>query len=169
MAKRRAALLNLFVIFSLAIASRDTCAVPAEPSSGTVPFIFDDNRMFAKIAFVRPDGSLRPALAFVDLGTPSLVIAAGLSRELQAERGGQLAVRIGALEIRTEASAATVTPHSSMTGPDGRATIPVEAVLPGSLLENYQVVFDYAARQLTLARPSALAPRGIAVPIRVNE
>ena len=36
--------------------------------SGTVPFIFDDNRVFAELTFVRPDGTLRNAVAFVDLG-----------------------------------------------------------------------------------------------------
>jgi hypothetical protein len=43
--------------------------VSEAPSSGTVPFILGDNRMFAELVFVRPDCTLRKALAFVDLGT----------------------------------------------------------------------------------------------------
>ena len=53
-----------------------------EQQSGTVPFIFDDNRIFAEIAFVRPDGRPRKAVAFVDIGTPQLVIEQDLGKEL---------------------------------------------------------------------------------------
>jgi hypothetical protein len=45
----------------------------------------------------------------------------------------------------------------------------VEAVLPGSALTGYQVVFDYGRRRLTIARPDTLRPEGDAVPCRVNE
>ena len=51
--------------------------------SGTVPFIFDDDRVFAELNFVRPNGTLRKALAFVDLGTPTLVLDKNLHEELQ--------------------------------------------------------------------------------------
>jgi hypothetical protein len=36
-------------------------------------------------------------------------------------------------------------------------------------MKNYQVVFDYARRTLTLARPGTLVPEGVAVSRRVNE
>jgi hypothetical protein len=60
----------LLILVFLARASR---ALDSE-RSGTVPFIFDDNRVFSQLDFVRPDGTLRKALAFVDLGTPALVL-----------------------------------------------------------------------------------------------
>jgi hypothetical protein len=42
-------------------------ASAAEATSvGTVPFIFDDNRIFAELQFVRPDGALRKTFAFVE-------------------------------------------------------------------------------------------------------
>ncbi len=45
----------------------------------------------------------------------------------------------------------------------------VEAVIPPGLLQHFQVVvFDYAARTMTLAQPGTLKPDGVAVPIRVN-
>jgi len=47
-----------------------TLALLGAESNGTVPFIFDDNRVFAQLEFVRPDGIARKAYAFVDLGTP---------------------------------------------------------------------------------------------------
>jgi hypothetical protein len=56
-----------------------------------------------------------------------------------------------------------------MTGPNGKRTVPVEAVLSGKLLKDYQVVFDYGQRTLSIARPGTLKPTGLAVPCRVNE
>jgi hypothetical protein len=55
------------------------------------------------------------------------------------------------------------------TGRDGKRTIPVEAVLAGGVLKSYQVVFDYAKRTLTIARPDTLKNSGDAVPCRVNQ
>jgi hypothetical protein len=46
--------------------------------------------------------------------------------------------------------------------------VPVEAVLSGSVLKNYQVVFDYGKRTLTIAMPNSLKGNGAAVPCRVN-
>jgi len=138
-------------------------------SAGTVPFIFDDNRIFAEVAFVRPDGTLRKALAFVDLGTPVLMIGARLRQELGVDRNEPLLLRIGRLDIPLDSSAVATDTGSSFTGPNGKATVPVEAILSGSVMRNYQVVFDYAKRTLTLARPGTLVPQGAAVPCRVNQ
>src|SRR5262252_4628469 len=60
-----------------------------------VPFIFDDNRVFAELDFVRPDGTLRKAFAFVDLGTPAMVLDSKLHKELQIDRGKPLLLRVG--------------------------------------------------------------------------
>jgi hypothetical protein len=74
--------------------------VAAEPySSGTIPFIFDDNRIFAELEFVRPDGTPRKAVAFVDIGTPQLVLEQDLGSELGIEKAKQAVLRIGDLEI----------------------------------------------------------------------
>jgi len=45
----------------------------------------------------------------------------------------------------------------------------VEAVLAAGVLRNFEVVIDYRRRTLTLAHPGTVAPRGIAVPFRLNE
>ncbi|HXI31303.1 MAG TPA: hypothetical protein VNG89_22860, partial [Vicinamibacterales bacterium] len=145
-------------------------ALGAEPASaGTVPFIFDDNRIFAEVVFVRPDGTLRKALAFVDLGTPVPVISERLRQELGVDRNEPLLLRIGRLDIPLDASTVATDSGSSLTGRHGKATAPVEAILPGSVMKNYQVIFDYAKRTLTLARPDTLVPEGAAVPCRVNQ
>ncbi len=139
------------------------------PATGTVPFILDDNRMFAELAFVRPDGTLRKALAFVDLGTPVPVVKEKLFKELQLDQNKQLVLRIGEIEIRVKSSAVQTSTGTFLTGPNGKATVPVEAVLPGSVMKNYQLIFDYARHSLTLARPNTLKAKGIAVLCRVND
>lgn len=141
----------------------------AASSSGTVPFIFDDNRIFAELAFVRPDGKLRTAYAFVDLGTPQLEISGKLRQELQLDRNKRVVLRVGELNISVDASAIRTSSGAFFSGAHGKATVHVEAVLPGSVMKNYQVVFDYAKHSLTLAQPGALQPKGSAVPCRVNE
>lgn len=138
-------------------------------SSGTVPFILDDNRIFAQLEFVRPDGTLRKAFAFVDLGTPVMVLDEKLHQELQVEQKSPLRFRVGELEINVEASNAETDTGLGMTGVDGKRTVPVEAVLSASVLTNYQVVFDYAKRTLTIAKPNTLEGKGAAIPCRVNE
>ena len=138
-------------------------------STGTVPFIFDDNRVFAELAFVRPDGTLRKALAFVDLGTPVMVLDQKLREELEIDKKKFLSFRAGDLEVRVDSSAVESDSGLGATGPDDKRTMPVEAVLSASVLKNYQVVFDYGKRTLTIATPNTLKGNGAAVPCRVNE
>jgi hypothetical protein len=125
--------------------------------------------MFAELEFVRPDGTLRKAFAFVDLGTPVPVLDEKLFKELQLDQNKPLVFRVGEIEVQVESRTVQTDSGSFRTGPNGKATIPVEAVLPGSVLKNYQVVFDYARRSFTIARPNTLKAKGIAVPCRVND
>jgi hypothetical protein len=157
-------------VLILLFVGRDSLALGSEPAStGTVPFIFDDNRVFAELAFVRPDGTLRKAVAFVDLGTPVMVLDQKLREELQVDKKKLLSFRVGDLEVRVDSFAVETDTGLGTTGPDGKRTVPVEAVLPGSVLRNYQVIFDYAKRTLTIARPDTVKPQGSAVPCRLNE
>ena len=107
--------------------------------SGTVPFIFDDNRVFAELNFVQLNGMLRKALAFVDLGTPALVLDKKLDEELQAGQGKPVILRVGDLEIKVDSSAVETDTGLGLTGRDGKRTLPVEAILSGSVLTHYQV------------------------------
>ena len=87
-------------------------------STGTAPFIFDDNRIFVELRFTRPDGTERKALAFVDLGTPQLVISENLRRELQVEQTKPVVFRVGGVEVKVDASTITTDSGFGMTGPD---------------------------------------------------
>jgi hypothetical protein len=135
--------------------------------SGTVPFVFDDNRVFAELQFVRPDGTLRKAVAYVDLGTPKMAIDQKLLQELQPDQKKPLSLRFGNLE--TQIREFETDTDLGFTGRDGKRNIPVEAVLAGSVLKDYQVVFDYANRTQTIAQPGTLGGKGEVVPCRVNE
>jgi hypothetical protein len=142
------------------------------PTSGgaSLPFIFDDNRIYATLEFVKPDGSVRRALAYVDVGTPRPVVTAGLASELELRNGHPLVARIDGLRVVADARAVTIVPDGDIgrTGPDGRATLPVEAVLSGSVMKDYVVTIDYGARSLTLAQTIAREPQGIPVSFDVN-
>jgi hypothetical protein len=156
---RRSIFLVIFVFLA-----RATEAFGTAPS-GTVPFIFDDNRIFAELEFARPDGTLRKAIAFVDIGTPQLVIEESLGKELTSRRGDLARQRFrnrrAGISVQTDTGL-------GMTGPDGKRTLKVEAVLPGSVMKNYQVVLDYAKRRLTIAKADAIKPASDGVPCRMN-
>jgi hypothetical protein len=133
------------------------------------PFVFDDNRVFAQLDFVRPNGTVRKAFAFVDLGTPAMVLDSKLRDELQVSQSSPLLFRVGDFEINVDPSAIDTDTGLGFTGRDGKRNLPVEAVLSGSVLKNFQVVFDYEKRTLTVARPNTLHNNGVAVPCRVND
>jgi hypothetical protein len=157
----------------------------------TVPFTFDDNRVFVEVAFSAPDGSTRKTLAFVNMGAGSFVLTNKLYRELGVGDGHPLAMAIGgmtvgidpravqpedfaeAFTIKINPFAKTQTAADAAKGPGGTmeqfaAPMKVEASIPPGLLQNFQAVFDYGARTITLAAPGSLKPDGVAVPIRVN-
>jgi hypothetical protein len=136
------------------------------PSSGTTSFVFGGNRVYAELAFVRPDGSVHRILAFVDLGSPSMMVTQSLFKELQLDRKPPLEFRVGDLTVRMDASAVTGDPDEPYSvGSD----LKVEGLLPAGVLKNYEVVIDYQRRTLTLVQPGARKPAGVPVPARVND
>jgi hypothetical protein len=160
-----------------------------EPRSATLPFLFDDNRMFVELEFIRPDGSTRKALAYVNMGQAAPILTDDLFRELQIDKGKPLDFRFGAMALSVNA-AATLTQADAMSftidlsgsaKPDKPhfggnefakhffAPLPVEAVLPAGVLQNFQVVMDYDAKTLTLAAPGTIKPEGVTVPVRLND
>jgi hypothetical protein len=163
-------------------------------ASATVPVLFDDNRMFVDLAFVRPDGSVRKARAFVNMGAIGLVLDYPLYRELGADKDNTVTMRLGDMPVRIDARAIqTVQQSSNFTiqlnpfhrraehapappPPPGEedpmaalsGPLHVEAELPSGVLQTFVVVADYGARTLTFATPGTIAPQGIAVPFRLN-
>jgi len=153
---------SLLALFALCL----PCVGSQTPLSGTAPFISDGNRVYAELAFVRPDGTLHKVLAFVDLGSPSTILSEALFKELQLDQHRPLTFKIGDMPVREESN--TVTSDTWLPYSIGNNRI-VEALLPAGVLQKYQVVIDYAQRKLTLAQPGTLKPRGVPVPFRINE
>jgi hypothetical protein len=143
------------------------------PQSVTVPFVMDHNRMFVDVEFLRPDGTVRKARAWMDTGNEALVLQEPLARELgfDVPAGKEEWVplpkapgmRLGGMPLDTSDVPAGVLP-----GPGLRPGLLVEAQLPASLFRRYHVVLDYPAKRLTVAKPGVLKPRGTPIPCRVN-
>jgi hypothetical protein len=138
----------------------------ASPSTGTTPLLFDANRIYAQVTFIRPDGSSRLALAYVDLGSPSMLVSETLYRELQLDQKKPLTFKVGDKSSQVEASAVTRDNWLPFTVGNNRK---VEALLPAGVLQRYVVVIDYARHELTLADSGALKPEGEPVACRVDE
>jgi len=144
----------------------------------TVPFTLDHNRMIVDVEFVRPDGSMRPARAWVDTGNQFLMLGERLARELGVGipaaklEGTQYdivrvpstpALRLAGVPLRVEGVAAEV-----VVGAATMPGVPAEANLPASVLRRGRVVFDYPRRRMTFGPAGSVAPRGVPIPCRVN-
>ncbi|HEX5181728.1 MAG TPA: PDZ domain-containing protein [Allosphingosinicella sp.] len=152
----------------LGAAAALACSAPSAgrpaPASGSTHFILDGNRIYAELAFVRRDGSLRRTLAYVDMGSPAMSVSAPLLKELGADSAHPVAFRIGGFPVTVPAAAIEPDP-----GPPGHAGgRPVEAMLAAGVLARFELALDYRRRILTLARPGALRPSGIATPFHLD-
>jgi len=132
-------------------------------SAGTTTFIFDGNRMYAELDFVRVNGSIRRALAFVDMGSTSMVLRETLFNDLQLDQNKPLRFRVGGLSVEVPGKEVI-----SETSKPRRSDLKVEAMLGAGILQRYQVVIDYQKRTLTLAEPQTLKPHGIPMPCHVS-
>jgi hypothetical protein len=149
-----------------------------EPASATLPFALDHNRMIVDVGFVRRDGTVRTARAWVDTGNPTLLVAENLARDLGLDVSGLKAgdthhsvdspspaprMLLGGVPLDVDGVKVLV-----RAGTRVMPGVPAEANLPASALRRGHVVFDYPARRLTFARPGVVRPRGVAIPCRVN-
>ena len=135
-------------------------------SAATTPFVLDGNRIYAKLSFVRPDGSVHQALAFVDMGSPSTILAGSLFKELQLDRNRPLTFRLAEMTVRVPAAQVSSDPSPPYSV---GSNLEVEAVLPAGIMQNYEVVIDYRKQTLTFGRSGTLKPEGVPVPFRINK
>jgi hypothetical protein len=134
------------------------------PTSGMAPFLFDGNRVYAELAFVRPDGTLHRALAFVDLGSPAMIVSKALFNALGLDKK-PLTFLVATMPVRLEAGSVTFDTSLPYPIADNRQ---IEAVLPAGVVKNYQFVIDYAGHTVILALPGTLKPEGVPVPIHLD-
>ncbi len=145
----------------------------AEQSSDVVaiPFILDAQRILMNVSFARPDGAIRHALVWLNMGMPAPVLTKALYRELRIDRGEPLNLRLGEDSI-VAAPDTIVDGDGGLANPDFNQRFSpylVEAMIPAGLLRRYVVTIDYQRRILSLAAPGARKPEGTAVPFAFNE
>lgn len=165
------------VLTAAAVLAVVLAASAPEPRPGTAKLELDHGRMIVGVEWLRPDGSWRPARAWIDTGGSEMTVSGPLARDLgvdlsampaAAENAWKTAVpvpalRLGGVPLDVEGMTLAVRPgRSPMPG------IAADCVLPPRCLRKLHVVFDGPGRTLTVARPGALTPRGAAVPCRVH-
>jgi hypothetical protein len=147
-------------------------AQEAAPASITVPFILDHNRMLVDMELRRADGTWRTARIWIDTGEPRFVISEELARDLGMDLSGlaqsrqvpaPAAVRLGGMPLDfTDV-------ETRVSGPPWQYnTMHNDGHISSKVLQRYQVVFDYPARFLTIAKPGTLAHRGARAPAAIN-
>src|SRR5262245_7125779 len=174
----RRVMLVLLLLASLLVLSKAAVQPPTPPrvqlqrvqaaTSGTVPIDLRDNRIFVQLTCIRPDGSLRKARFQVDSGGGSLILSESLTRDLtlksigsplKGDEGETLQpvtspeIRIGEMplslsDVRTVVAVGSKGEYFPGSGAEG--------FVPARLLRKYEVVFDYPARQFTMAQPGTL-------------
>jgi hypothetical protein len=147
------------------------------PTVATVPMRLDHNRMFVEAEVRAKDGTWRRARLWIDSGNPDFMLSAAFARSLGHEvplaEGAApprplalpaLEVRVGGRPLDFAGIAPSVRPGAEPLW----KTMPADGNLPSTVLQRYQVVFDYPRLQVEVAAPGGLAHRGVPVPIRVN-
>lgn len=145
----------------------------AAPSSVTVPFILDHNRMLVDMEIQRADGTWRTARIWIDTGEPRFSMSEALARDLGIDLSGLESsplvpppanVRLGGMPLDFSGVETLVG-----GGPAWMFnTMHNDGHISSRVLQRYQVVFDYPARLLTIAKPGTLAHRGVRAPAAVN-
>jgi hypothetical protein len=176
--RRRTRMAALLLGAGLSLAA--AWAAPGMDAAGTVtrPMRLDHGRVFVDVEFVRADGGTRRARAWVDTGNQELLLGRDLACDLGLEHpawpdSGDFtmveatspapAMRLGSITLDSDGLVTRIRDGARVL-----PGLPAEACLPARALRRLCVVFDYPARRLTVARPGTLAPRGTAVPCRVN-
>ena len=140
----------------------------------TVPFILDHNRMLVDVEIQRADGTWRSARLWVDTGEPRFFMSEALARDLGIDLSTigsnpmvppPVNIRIGGMPldfsgIETRVGGEPVWMFNAMHN---------EGHLSSRVLQRYQVVFDYPARLLTIAKPGSLPHRGVRAPAAINK
>lgn len=148
----------------------------------TVPLIVVGNRPFIDLTFKKSDGSTRTARFLLDTGGGGFLMTESLARDLgmkwgetMREEGAEFAaptsqpsvfVKDFALQLNPKRVAILVG-KSNMLPPVAPGT--AEGMIPGHVLAQYHVVFDYPAASFTIALPGELAPKGTALEMPVSK
>lgn len=124
-----------------------------------------------ELAFVFPDGTQHKVLAFPDSGDPWLTLTTALAEELHADKwknASDMHILFGGRPLDTSAINNVGAPKYFYPGMYMFPGMHVEANLPATVLEKYDVVLDYETQTLTLAPPKSVKHEGERVPCKVD-
>jgi predicted aspartyl protease len=147
----------------------------------TVPLIVEGNRPFIDLTFRRADGSTRTARFLIDSGGGGFQITEPLARDIGLRWGATIRAEGAEFAKPTEIPKVYVGDFPLELNPNrvgisiGRdnvlpKTAPghAEGMLPGHVIAQYFVVFDYPKGKFTLARANVLTPKGTPLPMPVG-
>jgi len=138
----------------------------------TVPLIVEGNAATVELELSSASG-IRKARFLVDTGgNDALIFGSRLMADIGAQATGPVSkgalptVPLKSVPVKLGGMALDLTGVRTIGTPGRRrfrVRNDIEGLIPGRLLRNYEVIFDYPARSFTLARPGATEPRGIKV------
>jgi predicted aspartyl protease len=147
----------------------------------TVPLYIEGNRPYIDLTFRKPDGSTRSARFLVDTGGGAFIITEPVARDIGLkwdrttnEQGSEFARPTFLPVVALQNLAIDLSPDRVLVLVGAERILPVaaggrsEGLFPGHLLAKYDVVLDYPNARFTLARPGALRPKGVALPMPVS-
>ena len=166
-------------------AHADACATerPAEsPSQATVPLKVEGNRPLLELTLVAANGTSKKATFLVDSGGGAFILVESLAKDLGIEWGesrkeegeefaraksvpkasvGEFPLELNPERVIVAVKQDNMLPKAAPGHADG--------MLPGHVLSQYHVVFDYPKGTFTIAKPGALQSQGDALPMPVSK
>lgn len=147
-----------------------------------IPLDIEGNRPFIELTLVAPGGNQRTARFLIDTGGGGFLLTEPLTRDLgltwgdtaheEGKEFGRVTqvpdVYLGEFLVRLNPNRVLVTLGEDNLLPPvapGHA----DGMLPGHVLAQYHVVFDYLERSFTIADPGELTPVGLPMPMPVSK
>jgi hypothetical protein len=166
-------------ILPVLVSASSLLAQPALKSV-TVPITLDHNRTIVDVYLPLPDGKTKRVRAWVDTGDPELSITADLATKLGLQLSRDPKATLDAKERRTQApkelqiGGLTVSleplkeAHAVLDRESIAGGCSAEINIPSTVLRNYDVLFDYPNRQLTIGPPGSIPFKGTSTKAIVN-
>jgi hypothetical protein len=151
-------------------------AVQALAAPVTVPLIVEGNAPMIDLDFAGADGKTHRGRFLVDSGGGAFMIGQRLATEIglkpsaPARRGGRFrtalapAVRVAGMPLDLKGIRIVLMVGQDRLGARDAA----DGLIPGTVLQRFDVVFDYPGRTFTLAPPGSVPHRGVAIPAAVK-
>jgi hypothetical protein len=172
---------RLAVVAAVGLTSTVFATAQPQADRATVPLVVEGNRPFVDLTFQRKDGSTRTARVLIDSGGGDFLFTEALARDLgltwntpTLEDGSRVAeittvppVSIGAFPLRVNPQRLSAVIGEDTVLPK-QAPGHADAILPGHVLAQYHVVFDYPGATFTIARAGVLTPTGEAIAMPVG-